>query len=94
MRTTKTLACLGTLTACLVVPTLGVAEDNCSGYMINVEGKRVSVSSDPNVPGYPQIGECQETGTAFGSCTYRDQDGDEYTLEWRAVPGSPGSGGR
>jgi hypothetical protein len=94
MRATKMLACVGTLIVCLAVPTLGVAEDNCSGYMINVEGKRVSVSSDPNVPGYPQIGECQETGTAFGSCTYRDQDGDEYTLEWRAVPGSPGSGGR
>ena len=90
MRTTKLLACLGALTICLGVPTIGTAEDNCAGHVVNIGGKRVSVSNDPNAPGYPQIGECSSTGTGAGSCTFRDKDGDEYTNEWKAVPGTAG----
>jgi len=36
MNTTRKPACLGTLIACLVVPNLGIAADNCSGHYINV----------------------------------------------------------
>jgi hypothetical protein len=90
MRTTKMLAGLGTLTVCLGVPTIGTAEDNCSGHMVNIGGKRVVVNSDHEVPGYPLTGECRSTGTGTGSCSYRDKDGDEYTSEWKAVPGTTG----
>jgi len=90
MRTTKMLACLGTLAVCMAVPVPGTAEDNCAGHVVNIGGRRVSVSNDPDAPGYPQIGACSTTATGMGKCSYRDKDGDEFTQEWKAVPGTTG----
>jgi hypothetical protein len=36
MRSTKMIVCLGALAACVGVPSLSVAEDNCSGYYVIV----------------------------------------------------------
>ena len=87
MRTTKMLACLGTLTVCLGVPSLSVADDNCcSGHFVQVGSRPIATSSDPSLPGHPAIGECHGTGAGVGNCAFKDKDGDEWTNEWRSVP--------
>lgn len=90
MKTTKLFVCLGTLAVCVAVPVLGTAADNCGGSTVTIGGKRVSVSNDPEAPGFPKTGACRTTGTGTGSCSYRDKDGDEVTDEWAEVPGARG----
>jgi hypothetical protein len=89
MRTTKRLACLGTLAVCLGVPTLGIAEENCSGHGVQVGSKAITTSNDPGLPGHPGIGYCWG-GPQVGRCTYKDKDRDEWTNEWKSVPGVAG----
>lgn len=90
MRTTTLLACLGTLAVCLGVSTLGIAEDNCSGHVVQVGSLAITMSNDPSLPGYPAIGECHSEVVGVGQCTYKDKDGDEWTNEWKAVPSVAG----
>ena len=89
MKNAKTFACFATLIAFVFFPTLVVAEDNCSGHEVIVGSKHVIVNNDPNVPGFPKIGECASKATS-GSCRYKDKDGDEYNSEWMTVPGTTG----
>ena len=87
MNTNTFATCLGLLAACLAVPT-AVAGDNCAGYTIEIGDRSIVVNNDPDVPGHPAIGTCRIGNGMSGTCTYRDRDNDEYTLEWRAVPGT------
>jgi hypothetical protein len=89
MRIAKTSACAATLIVLVSLPALVVAEDNCFGQEVIIGSKHVVLNNDPSVPGFPKIGECTSMATS-GSCSYVDKDGDEYTNEWKAVPGTIG----
>jgi hypothetical protein len=89
MRNAKMVLCLGAFAACVGVPSLSVAEDNCSGHQVQVGSMSITMSNDPSLPGYPGIGECHGAG-GVGNCTYKDKDGDEWTTEWKSVTGVTG----
>lgn len=82
MRSTKMIVCLGALAACVGVPSLSVAEDNCSGYYVIVGAMSISINTDPGDPSTFYIGECSGE-----RCTRKDKDGDEYTVEHAYTPG-------
>jgi len=48
MRDAKMMVCLGALAACVGAPSLSVAEDNCSGYWVQVGTTQVSLDNDPS----------------------------------------------
>jgi hypothetical protein len=82
MRDAKMIVCLGAFAACIGVPGLSVAEDNCSGHYIHVGTKSVSINDDPAEPAHIMIGECHGL-----VCIRRDKNGDEQTVESAYTPG-------
>lgn len=85
MQTRSIATCLGVLTACFAISSPVVAEDNCSGHDIYVGGVHVITESDPSLPSHLAIGRCASTGKTSLECTYKDKDGDYWTvvIEWR-----------
>ena len=90
MNTNILATCLGLLAACLTVSTTVAAADNCAGYTVEVGDRSIVVNDNADEPGHPAIGSCKTGNGMSGTCTYRDRDNDEYTLEWRSVPGTVG----
>jgi hypothetical protein len=90
---TKMLACLGVLTGCVGVSSLGVAADNCSGTWVQVGTAIVTLNDDHSAPDHMAVGVC---GTTTLRCTYKDKDGDTWTDEkslgasgtWKNVSGT------
>jgi hypothetical protein len=82
MRYAKMVVCLGAFAACVGVPSLGVAEDNCSGIWVGIGSTVVMLNNDPSAPSHLAVGTCILT-----SCTYKDKDGDSWTRESRWPPG-------
>jgi len=88
MRNTKMVVCLGVFAAYVGVPSLSIAEDNCSGYSVRVGNTQVTLNNDPSAPDHLAVGTCDQAG-----CTYKDKDGDVWTEEvgpstWRTVSGT------
>jgi hypothetical protein len=81
MKNAKMVICLGALAACAGAPRLSVAEDNCSGHDITVYGViHVLIESDSSLPSHLAIGRCASTGKTSLECTYKDKDGDDWTV--------------
>ena len=87
MKTTKILPCLGALVACVGAPSLGIAEDNCSGYYVRMGVTEVTLYNDPSSPQHMGIATCDRNGR----CTYRDRDNDSWTDQNESVSGSKGT---
>jgi hypothetical protein len=95
MQTTKMLACLGALAACLGLPNVGRAADNCSGVSVQVGmhigNAIVSLNDDHSAPDHMAVGVCDATTLR---CTYKDKDGDTWTDDvsvagtWKTVGGT------
>lgn len=94
MSNTPLLLSLGVFAACVGAPSLGAAEDNCSGHYVNVGSRSISISNDPTEPSHMLIGECHQ-----GVCTRKDKDGDGMTTQsarpsgeslgtWKVVSGT------
>jgi hypothetical protein len=88
MTTTTLTTCLGLLAACLTASTAAVADDNCTGYVVQVGDKAVSMTHARDDTSTPAIGTCRAAVPGSGTCTYTDRDNDTYTNEWRLVPGT------
>jgi len=94
MRNAKMVVCLGAFAACVGVPGLSVAEDNCSGHYVDVGSKHISISNDSSLPNDGAIGDCDAPlfstakSTWIGRCTLQDKDGDLYTYEWTRRAGA------
>ena len=82
---TKMLACLGVLTGCVGVSSLGVAADNCSGTSIQVGDTIVTLNDDHSAPDHMAVGVCDKRTFR---CTYKDKDGDTWTDEKSHVAGT------
>lgn len=76
MRTAKMVVCLGVFAAYVGVPSLSVAEDNCSGYWVRVGDTSVTLNNDPTAPSHLAVATCHQF-----RCTYKDKDGDVWTDE-------------
>jgi len=87
MRDAKMMVCLRALAACVGAPSLSVAEDNCSGYWVQVGTTQVSLDNDPSSPQHLAIGTCQDGR----SCTFKDRDYDSWTNQ-SENPGGAGKG--
>ncbi len=95
MQTTKMLAYLGALAACLGLANVGRAADNCSGISVQVVmhtgNAVVNLNDDHNAPGHMAVGSC-DAGTL--RCTFKDKDGDTWTTDesvagtWKTVGGT------
>jgi hypothetical protein len=81
MRNAKMVVCLGAFAACIGAPSLSVAEDNCSGYWVQIGATIVLLNNDPSAPSHMAIGICQ-----ISRCTYKDKEGDSWT-DQSAYPG-------
>jgi hypothetical protein len=95
MRNAKMVVCLGAFAACVGVPSLGVAADNCSGAWVevgmNFGNTIVSFNDDHSAPGHMALGVCDASTLR---CTYKDKDGDTWTDDvsvagtWKTVGGT------
>jgi len=77
---TKMLACLGVLTGCVGVSSLGAAAENCSGTWVQVGNATVNLNDDHSAPGHMAVGVCGWTSR----CTLLDED--------RSAPPQTGGG--
>jgi hypothetical protein len=68
MRYAKMVVCLGAFAACVGIPGLSVANDQCSGYWVQIGKTIVLLHNDPSVPQHMAVGTCDQTGR----CTYKD----------------------
>jgi len=86
MKTRNIASCLGVVSACLAISSPAVAEDNCSGYSIEVGKAIVNISDDPTLPMHLASAQCA-TGASSNKCTYKDKDGDGWTTtsEWTGI---------
>ena len=90
MKTTKALACLGSLAVCLAFPNLGSAAD-CSGQWVEVGTTVVSLDDDHSAPAHGAVGVYDAIARRI---TYKDKDGDAFTNDvsvagaWRTVSGT------
>jgi len=93
MKTRNIASCLGVLSACLAISSPAVAEDNCSGYSIEVGNTIIGIADDRTLPGHLARGVCATTGPLSNECTFKDDDGDEWTnaAEWISVAGNEGT---
>jgi hypothetical protein len=84
MKTKPIATCFGVLSACLAISSPAVAEDNCSGYSIEVGNAIVLIQDDRTLPFHLARGVCATTGASSSTCTSKDDDGDEATnvSEW------------
>lgn len=87
MKSIKMILCLGAFAACVGVSSLSVAEDNCSGYWVQVGTTIVLLHNDPSMPGHMAVGTCDGSGR----CTYKDKGGDVWT-DQVAYPGGTSKG--
>jgi hypothetical protein len=85
MRNAKMVVCLGVVATFVGVSTVGVADDNCGGYHVNMRGMHVNLSDDPALSIHLALG--REIGSQI---QMKDKDGDEYTF----VSTDPGADGR
>jgi len=87
MKTRTIASCLGVLSACLAISSPAVAEDNCSGYSIEVGKAIVNISDDPTLPMHLASAQCAPTGASSKTCTWKDKDGDEWAsvIEWTSL---------
>ena len=92
MQTGNIATCLGVLTVCFAISSPAIAKDNCSGHDITIYGIHVLTENDPSLPSHLAIGRCASTGKTSLECTYKDKDGDDWTvvIEWRG-DGSEGT---
>jgi len=84
MKSSNVTACLSVLSACFVISSPVIAEDNCSGYSVGVGPVRVFISDDHSSPYHLASGDCTTTGASTSTCTFKDKDGDQWTdaHEW------------
>jgi hypothetical protein len=91
MKTTKRLACLGSLAVCLALPNVARAADNCSGQWVRVGTTVVGLDDDHNAPSHAAVGVYDASALRT---TYKDKDGDAFTNDvsiagtWRTVSGT------
>jgi len=92
MDTTKMLACLGVVVACLVLPNVGRADDNCTGQWVQVGTTVVILDDNRNSSQHMSIG-VWDASTSH--TTFKDTDGDTFTNEvfpggigWKRISGT------
>ena len=93
MKTRNIVSCLGVLSACLAISSPAVAEDNCSGFNVEVwtpkASELVQLNDDRTLPEHLASGKCAPTydGASSSKCTFKDKDGDEWTStsEWTGI---------
>ena len=100
MKTRNIASCLGVLSACFAISSPAVAEDNCWSISIEVGGGAiVNISDDRTRASRAISGRCAPTGPFSNECTFKDEDGDQWTTaaewtgsglkgKWRAVSGT------
>jgi len=82
MHTTKMLACLGALAACLALPSVGRAADNCTGQFVVVGTTAVNLDDNRDAPSHMAIG-IWDAKTSH--TTFKDADGNTWTNEVSSV---------
>ncbi len=93
MKTRNLTTGLGILCVCLATALPALAKDDCRGYAIGAGSARVLLKDNRTLPMHLATGECTGTGATSGKCTYKDNDGDEWTdiTEWNTGGGLEGT---